>query len=179
MGDFDFDLDYGYWEIAVEKQGRVKLPASLLKSLPENERRIFWVTRGFGSHIKLWTLSGYREQMNYMNSLDKRDPDTKLYRNVFLTNATRVECDSQSRFVIPKPFMDEYGIDSEIVLLKDNGEIEIWSRKVYQEKYSMTADEFEQLDQKVYKAYKNSKETLKEENNESSVSHSGTSSTDH
>lgn len=179
MGELDLNLDYGYWEVAVEKQGRVKLPASLLKSLPENERKIFWVTRGFGTHIKLWTLSGYKKQMDYMNSLDRRDPDTKLYRNLFLTNASRVECDAQNRFVIPKPFMDEYGIDNEIVLLKDNGEIELWSGKLYHQKHNMTSEEFEQLDLKIYKSYKDSQNNTKEESHESSLSHPGTASTDH
>ena len=61
--------DYGYWEVSIEKSGRLKLPASLLQKLPEDERKSFYVTHGFGEYIMLWSEKAYRKQMEYMNSL--------------------------------------------------------------------------------------------------------------
>ncbi|MDR1758627.1 MAG: hypothetical protein LBR51_06715 [Bacteroidales bacterium] len=143
-------LDYGFWEITVEKQGRLKLPAGLLKMLPEDERGSFWITRGFGPYIMVWTSHAYREQMEYLNSLDRNIIEIKRYRNAFLSNTVFVECDSQDRFVIPKPLLLKYRIEKEVVLLLDNGKIEIWNSDDYHQQFDMESDDFEKLNQDIH-----------------------------
>ena len=84
------NLDYGYWEITIEKQGRLKLPTALLKSLPEDERKKFWITHGFGKNIMLWTEKAYLGQMEFLNSLNRNIIEVKKYRNAFLRNTALV-----------------------------------------------------------------------------------------
>ena len=79
---------YGYWEVSIEKSGRLKLPTALLRSLSEDERQTFYVTHGFGDYISLWSEKAYQKQMDYMNSLDRNLTRVKLYRNAFLRNST-------------------------------------------------------------------------------------------
>ena len=64
--------------------------------------------------------------MDYLNSLDRNIIAIKKYRNAFLTRNTLVECDSQSRLVIPKFFMEYYNIDREVVMILDDGKIDVW-----------------------------------------------------
>lgn len=144
------NLDYGYWEVAIEKQGRLKLPNALLKSLPENERKKFWITHGFGKHIMLWTEKSYQEQMQYLNSLNRDIIEVKKYRNAFLRNTAFLECDSQDRFVIPKPLIEQYNIDREVVLLLDNGKIEIWNSEKYHNEFDMDPEEFNTLNEAIH-----------------------------
>ena len=144
------NLDYGYWEVSIEKQGRIKLPAALLKSLPEDERKSFWVTHGSGRHIMLWTANAYREQMEYLNSLDRNVIEVKKYRNAFLRNTANVECDAQDRFVIPKPLLEQYKIEKEVVLLLDNGRIEIWNSELYHQEFDMDPDVFNTLNEAIH-----------------------------
>ncbi|MEG1555911.1 MAG: division/cell wall cluster transcriptional repressor MraZ [Bacteroidales bacterium] len=157
------NFDYGYWEVSIEKHGRLKLPTALLKSLPEDERKNFFVTHGFGKHIMLWTEKSYRAQMDYLNSLDRNILMVKKYRNAFLRNTTFVECDSQDRFVIPKPLMEQYEIDREVVLLLDNGKVEIWNSAQYHQEYDMDPDEFNKLNEAIHLGiYKTEKEATYE-----------------
>lgn len=142
--------EYGYWEISIEKHGRVKLPTALLKSLPEDERKNFWLTHGFGNHIMMWTEKAYREQMDFLNSLDRNVIAVKKYRNAFLRNTAAVECDSQDRFVIPKPLMEQYKIEREVVLLLDNGKIEIWNAAQYHAEYDMDPEELNKLNESIH-----------------------------
>jgi MraZ protein len=146
-------FDYGFWRITIEKHGRLKLPTTLLKSLPENERQRFWVTHGFGNHIMLWTETAYRAQMNFLNSLDRNIIENKKLRNAFLQDMAFVECDAQDRFVIPKTLMDYYNIDKELVVLLDNGQIEIWNAAEYRAQFSMSPDELERLNEKIHRAH--------------------------
>lgn len=143
-------FNYGYWEVSIEKHGRMKLPTALLKALPENERKNFWLAHGFGKHIMLWTSKAYEEQMDFLNSLDRNDLQVKRYRNAFLRNIASVECDAQDRFVIPKPLLDMYEIDKEVVLLLDNGKIEIWSHTEYHKQFAMSPTELEELNALIH-----------------------------
>jgi len=142
--------EYGYWEVAIEKNGRMKMPTALLKALPEDERKSFWVTHGFGHHIMLWTSQAYRKQMDFLNSLNRNDRNVKRYRNAFLRNLTNVECDAQDRFVIPKPLMEKYEIDKDIVLVLDNGQIEIWNKKEYDSQFDIDPEEMNELNEQIF-----------------------------
>ena len=144
------NFEYGYWEVSIEKSGRLKLPTALLKALPEDERKAFYVTHGFGEHIMLWSDKAYQEQMDYLNSLNRNLTLVKQYRNAFLRNTSYVECDSQDRIVIPKPLMEQYEIEKEIVLLLDNGKIEIWNCAKYHEKFDMSPDDLEKLNEEIH-----------------------------
>ena len=142
--------DYGYWEVSIEKSGRLKLPSALLRMLPEDERKKFYVTHGFGEYITLWSESAYKKQMDYMNSLDRNLSRVKLYRNAFLRNTAQLECDSQSRIVIPRPMLEMYSIDKELVMVLDNGQIDMWNSQKYHEKFDMSPEAFEKLNEDMH-----------------------------
>jgi MraZ protein len=148
-----FDFDYYFWEVTIEKYGRIKLPTALLKSLPENERQRFWVTHGFGQHIMLWTETAFRKKMEFLNSLDRNNIEIKKYRNALLRNMASVECDTQDRFVIPKPLMEYYKIEKDAVLLIDNGQIELWNATEYYEQFDATPNELNLLNEKIHSTH--------------------------
>jgi MraZ protein len=145
--------DYYFWELTIEKYGRLKLPTALLKSLPENERQRFFVTHGFGNHIMLWTETAFRKNMEFLNSLNRDIIENKKYRNAFLRNMAAVECDAQDRLVIPKPLMEYYKIEKDAIILYDNGRIEIWSASVFRKEFDMTPDELNLLNQKIHSTH--------------------------
>ena len=146
-------FNYGFWEIAIEKHGRLKLPTALLKSLLENERQQFWITRGEGHHITLWTETAFREKMKFIDSLNKNIIQNRNYRNAFLCNMAAVECDAQDRFVIPKRLMDFYKIEKDVVLLLDNGKIDIWNAALYHKDFNMPPQDYELLNEQIYSTH--------------------------
>ena len=121
-------LKYRWFEVSIEKSGRLKLPAALIKELPEDDRQSFWATVGFGKHIMLWTQTAYQKQAEFFDSLDRNNLQVKLYRNILLRNSAYIETDSQNRIILPKNLMEQYGISTDAVLVLDNGQIEIWSK---------------------------------------------------
>ena len=139
----------------LHRLSRVKLPTALLRALPEDERKAFYVTHGFGEHIMLWSEKAYQEQMEYLNSLDRNLVLVKRYRNAFMRNTAFLECDAQDRIVIPKPLMEQYGIQKEIVLLLDNGKIEIWNCQKYHEKFDMSPEDLEALNEQIHLGHYN------------------------
>lgn len=144
------NLDYGCWTVSIEKHGRMKLPTSLMRSIPESERKTFWVSHGFGNHIMLWTEKEYTKQISFLNSLDFNVLENKRYRNAFLRNISFIDADTQDRIVIPKPFLDSYQFDKEVVLIYSNGIIEIWDHKQYETEFGMAPTELGELNAKIH-----------------------------
>ncbi|MDR1113322.1 MAG: hypothetical protein LBL18_06160 [Bacteroidales bacterium] len=140
---------YGYWDVTIEKSGRMKMPAALLKMLPEDDRIFFWMTRGFGKYIALWTAPAYQEQIDYMDSLDERIIQNRVYRNAFLKNLLAIECDAQNRFVIPRTLIEFYEIDRDVVVILSKGLIEIWSLDNYNAQFDLNPEDFAKLNEKI------------------------------
>ncbi|MBQ7550105.1 MAG: hypothetical protein IJT04_01075 [Bacteroidales bacterium] len=118
---------YRWFEVTLEKYGRLKLPAALLKELNEEDRQTFWATVGFGKHIMLWTQSAYQAQSDFLDTLDRNLLEVKRYRNILLRQSAYLESDSQNRIVLPKSLLEKYNIGREVVLVLDHGQIEIWN----------------------------------------------------
>ena len=157
-------FNLGYFEAAIEKHGRVKLPTMLMKALDEDDRNCFMATHGFDKHVTLWTMKAYEKQMEFINSLDRNIIAIKKYRNAFLTRNTFVECDSQSRLVIPKFFMEYYNIDREVVMILDDGKIDVWNSEEYHKSFDMKPEEFNKLNEAIHRGFFNT--ARKEETNE-------------
>jgi len=140
---------YGYWDITIEKSGRMKMPAALLKNLSEDNRTTFFVTRGFGHYISLWTKSSYAEQTAYLDTLDYNIIENRIYRNAFLKNLIAIECDSQNRFIIPRALLEYYQIDRNVVLILSKGIIEIWSQESYDAQFDLPPEKFAKLNERI------------------------------
>jgi MraZ protein len=150
---------YGYWEVTIEKQGRMKFPSALLKQLPEEERKSFYITHGFGSYVMVWTQEAYQKKMEELDKLNKNIIEVRKYRNSFLRNTVFVELDGQDRFVVPKALIERYKLHKEVVVLLDNRTIELWNLDTYQREFDMDSEEFAQLNEEVslgiFNQYKN------------------------
>lgn len=144
------NFDYGSWSVSMEKHGRMKLPTSLLRAIPEADRKAFWVSHGFGKHIILWTEKEYSKQITFLNTLDFNVIENRKYRNAFLRNINFVECDSQDRIVIPKPFLDIYGFSKEVILIYSAGIIEVWDYDQYEKEFGMAPDELADLNARIH-----------------------------
>ncbi len=134
-------LKYRWFEVTLEKYGRLKLPVALLKELGEDDRQTFWATVGFGKHIMLWTQSAYKAQTEFLDSLDRNLIEVKRYRNILLRQSAYLECDSQNRIVLPKNLLERYNIDREVVLVLDHGQIEIWNVADFNKECDAITDE--------------------------------------
>lgn len=149
---------YGYWEVVIEKQGRLKLPAALIKALPEDERKELWITHGYGKHIMLWTVSAFNEKMESLDQLNPNDVTEKKYRNAFLHNLTHADLDSQDRFVVPKALQELYNLKKEVALVLAKGQIEVWDLEEYNKEFGMSPDEFSLLNQEMDRKSREEKE---------------------
>ena len=136
LGEFDCKLD---------AKGRMMIPSSLKKQLPEAEREGLVINRGFEKHLVIYTKKEWdsiTEELSKLNAYEKKSRDFIRY---FTRGATELSLDSANRILFPKALMEYAGIILSCVLNK----IEVWAKDAYESQMDNEPENFANLAEEV------------------------------
>lgn len=139
----------GEYECKIDAKGRISLPSSLRKQIPEEAGDRLVVNRGFDKCLVLYTRQEWlkeTEKLNGLNSFNKKD---RMFIRLFNNGATEIQVDTASRVNIPGKLLDYAELKTEAVLFAYGNRIEVWSQKNYDEQLNMDPDEFSNLAEEV------------------------------
>lgn len=140
LGEFDCKLD---------AKGRMMIPSSLKKQLPEAEREGLVINRGFEKHLVIYTKKEWdsiTEELSKLNSYEKKNRDFIRY---FTRGATELSLDSANRILFPKALMEYAGINGEVVLSCVLNKIEVWAKEAYDSQMDNEPENFANLAEEV------------------------------
>jgi MraZ protein len=140
LGEFDCKLD---------AKGRMMVPSSLKKQLPEAEREGLVINRGFEKHLVIYTKKEWdtiTEELSKLNAYEKKSRDFIRY---FTRGATELSLDSANRILLPKALMEYAGITSEVVLSCVLNKIEVWAKDAYDNQLDSEPENFANLAEEV------------------------------
>ncbi len=140
LGEFDCKLD---------AKGRMMIPSSLKKQLPEAEREGLVINRGFEKHLVIYTKKewdGITGELSKLNSYEKKSRDFIRY---FTRGASELSLDSANRILFPKALMEYAGISTEVVLSCQLNKIEVWARDAYDSQLDNEPENFAKLAEEV------------------------------
>ena len=140
LGEFDCKLD---------AKGRMMIPSSLKKQLPEAEREGLVINRGFEKHLVIYTKKEWDQitsELSKLNSYEKKSRDFIRY---FTRGATELSLDSANRINFPKALMDYAGISTEVVLSCQLDKIEVWAKEAYDAQMDNEPENFANLAEEV------------------------------
>jgi MraZ protein len=140
LGEFDCKLD---------AKGRMMIPSSLKKQLPEAEREGLVINRGFEKHLVIYTKKEWDQitsELSKLNSYEKKSRDFIRY---FTRGATELSLDSANRINFPKALMDYAGISTEVVLSCQLDKIEVWAKDAYDAQMDNEPENFANLAEEV------------------------------
>ena len=140
LGEFDCKLD---------AKGRMMVPSSLKKQLPEAEREGLVINRGFEKHLVIYTKKEWdsiTEELSKLNAYEKKSRDFIRY---FTRGATELSLDSANRILFPKALMEYAGITGEVVLSCVLNKIEVWARDAYDNQLDSEPENFANLAEEV------------------------------
>lgn len=140
LGEFDCKLD---------AKGRMMIPSSLKKQLPEAEREGLVINRGFEKHLVIYTKKEWdsiTEELSKLNSYEKKSRDFIRY---FTRGATELSLDSANRILFPKALMEYAGINAEVVLSCVLNKIEVWAKDAYDSQLDNEPENFANLAEEV------------------------------
>jgi MraZ protein len=140
LGEFDCKLD---------AKGRMMIPSSLKKQLPEAEREGLVINRGFEKHLVIYTKKEWdsiTEELSKLNAYEKKSRDFIRY---FTRGATELGLDSANRILFPKALMEYAGITGEVVLSCVLNKIEVWAKDAYDNQLDSEPENFANLAEEV------------------------------
>lgn len=139
----------GEYECKIDAKGRISLPSSLRKQIPEEAGDRLVVNRGFDKCLVLYTRQEWlkeTEKLNHLNAFNKRD---RMFIRLFNNGATEIQLDTAARVNIPSKLLEYADLSTDAVLFAYGNRIEVWSRKHYDEQLNIDPDEFSSLAEEV------------------------------
>lgn len=136
LGEFDCKLD---------AKGRMMIPSSLKKQLPEAEREGLVINRGFEKNLVIYTKKEWdciTEELSKLNPYEKKSREFIRY---FTRGATELSLDAANRILFPKSLMDYAGITGEVVLACQLNKIEVWAKDAYDAQMDNEPENFANL----------------------------------
>lgn len=140
---------YGEYQHALDKKGRLILPAKIRETAKSNYIEKFYVTRGLDKCLFLFSEDEWKTQETKFKSLPFTKKETRRFNRLFFSGAVEVIPDGQGRILIPKYLKDYAGIKKEVVVTGVSNRIEVWDSETWNEFYKESVDSFEDTAEKL------------------------------
>lgn len=125
---------FGEYTARLDTKRRFGMPSVLLTLLPEGARSEFVLRRAPDPCLWLYPLPVWRQELETLyEKVNLFTSEGRNFLRLYQAGAQPVSLDSEGRLLLPKPFCDYAGIQSEIVLLGMRDRIEIWAEPRYAE----------------------------------------------
>ena len=140
LGEFDCKLD---------AKGRLMVPSSLKKQLPNVEQEGLVINRGFEKHLviypkKVW--EGIVEELSKLNQYEKKNRE---FIRFFTRGAMELTMDASGRVNLPKSLLEFAGINGEVILACQFDKIELWDKQAYDNLLDSEPEDFANLAEEV------------------------------
>ena len=140
----------GEFPCKIDNKGRLRLPSGLLDQLPNDERDLFVINRGFEGCLNLYPKKVWDEKSLQVKQLNGFDLNSRMFKRAFLNGAAHLKKDGADRVNLPNSLLEYAGIKSEALLVGVDENIELWSADKWKEvQEQLTSDQFSQLAQIV------------------------------
>ena len=115
----------GEYNCKIDSKGRITFPAKLREQL---EGQNFVITRGLDKCIDLFPMDKWNEKMKKLENIKTTDIKQRTYVRFLLSAATELDFDAQGRINIPQSLKTYSELEKEVVVIGQNGRMEIWSK---------------------------------------------------
>ena len=131
----------GEYHHNVDTKGRLIVPAKYRDELGE----VFILTRGLDQCLFGYPVSEWKLIEEKLKGLPLTKKDARSFTRFFFSGATECEIDKQGRINIPTPLVNYAKLEKECVVLGVSNRIEIWSKDIWDDYFSESADSFAEI----------------------------------
>jgi len=138
LGEFDCKLD---------AKGRLMVPSSLKKQLPDVEQQGLVINRGFEKHLVIYPKKVWEGIVEELSKLNPYEPKTREFIRYFTRGATELTLDAAGRVNLPNSLLESVGIsnNTELILACQFDKIEVWSKSAYEALFDKEPENFAAL----------------------------------
>lgn len=123
----------GDFTCKVDPKGRIMLPQAFKKNMPEVARDKFVIKKDiYEKCLVLYPMDEWQRQSQLIQSnTNQFNREHRMLIREFSKDTAEVELDSSNRILIPARLLKLAEIDKDVVLAGQLGQIEIWSKELY------------------------------------------------
>jgi len=131
----------GEYHHNVDAKGRLIVPVKFREELGE----VFILTRGLDQCLFGYPMSEWKVIEEKIKGLPLTKKDARAFTRFFFSGATECEIDKQGRINIATPLVNYAKLEKECVVLGVSNRIEIWSKDIWNDYFSESADSFAEI----------------------------------
>lgn len=140
---------YGEYEHAIDRKGRVIIPAPLRKNLQANAIDRLFLTRGLDGCLFVFGEGEWRLAEARFKQIPFTKAEGRRFNRLFFSGAAEVQLDRLGRLLIPKHLKDFAQIKQDVVIVGVSSRIEIWAKDKWREFYETSRPSFEDVAERV------------------------------
>ena len=140
---------YGEYEHAIDRKGRIIIPANFRKILQTNNIDTLFLTRGLDGCLFLFAESEWRLAEARFKQVSFTKAEGRKFNRVFFSGASEVTLDRLGRTLIPKHLKEFAQINQDVVVVGVSNRIEIWAKDKWREFYETSRQGFEDVAERV------------------------------
>ena len=140
---------YGEFEHTLDRKGRLIIPSKFRDALKEHYIERFFITRGLDKCLFMFAEDEWRLQEQKFKSMSFTKSEYRRFNRLYFSGACELVPDKQGRILIPSYLKDYSEIKRDVYIVGVSNRIEIWSRKSWQEYYSVSKETFEEVAEKL------------------------------
>src|SRR3989338_6919364 len=140
---------YGEYFHAIDRKGRLILPAKFREVAKANFVEKFFVTRGLDKCLFMFSEEEWRSQEVKFKSLSFTKQQARTFNRLYFSGAAEVIPDKQGRILLPLYLKDFAQIKRDVMIVGVSNRIEIWAKDKWQEFYGTSQISFEEISEKL------------------------------
>ena len=140
---------YGEYEHAIDRKGRLIVPAKFRTALKAHDIKGLFLTRGLDQCLFLvpeaeWhTLEGRLKQIPFTKA------EGRKFNRMFFSGAVDASIDGLGRILVPKHLKEFAHIKQDVVIIGVSSRIEIWSKEKWHAFYEDSRQSFEEVAERL------------------------------
>lgn len=140
---------YGEYVHAIDRKGRLILPAKFREAAKAHFVEKFFVTRGLDKCLFMFSEEEWKTQEGKFKAIPFTQAQARTFNRLYFSGAVEVAPDSQGRLLLPQYLKDFAGIKRDVVIVGVSNRIEIWSKDKWTEFYGNSQQSFEEIAEKL------------------------------
>ena len=109
---------------SIDVKGRIILPVDFREELGTT----FIITKGLDRCLFVYHQSEWKVLSEKLKQLPLSKPEARAFVRFFFSGARQLECDKQSRFLVPANLRDYAMLEKDVVLIGVSNRIEVWNK---------------------------------------------------
>ena len=140
---------YGEYDHAIDRKGRIIIPARFRQALKQQQIDRLFLTRGLDGCLFLFAEPEWRLAENRFKQIPFTKSEGRRFNRMFFSGAVEVTVDGLGRLLIPRTLKDFAEIKTNVVVVGISNRIEIWAKEKWSTFYESSRSSFEEVAERV------------------------------